>query len=376
MRLAKTCLIGLILLALIALNVFTSPLLAQSFDQKPIDQSRAVALYNSLIDSIYSENLARSSRPSFGGAFIEGEHLIILDKEYETGVGNLYEIQNDPFVEVRKCKYSYDELYDVFTLITDEMLNNPSSKIIKCSIVDDLNLVDVTILGNNSIDSFVQSCNIDSNILNIRFTQMENQFAKTLYPGGKIWMYPYPISMGYRAKKNGKVGFVTAAHGASLNAQIYDYDNTIIGTCTDRHLGGSVDASFIEITGNFTPSNQTATYNNIYGILSPIIDSPPVGTIINKVGMKTFHTYGTITSTNTSVTLYYNDGASSVVLTNLTQTSANVSYGDSGGVFYTYYPDSQVYKICGITTAFNTSTGDSFYCKAGLINSSLGLTLY
>lgn len=124
-------------------------------------------------------------------------------------------------------------------------------------------------------------------------------------------------SMGYRAKTNGKIGFVTAAHVGNVGNVIKGKTSTI-GKVSLRQNWGSVDAAFVEITSAHTPVN---TLNGSDATLSTSIRNPAQGATVHKRGAVTGYSKGKIYSTNASRSF------DNTQFTNLTYTSLNASAG-------------------------------------------------
>lgn len=102
--------------------------------------------------------------------------------------------------------------------------------------------------------------------------------------------------------------------------------------------------------------------------LSTVINDPGAGTVINKVGMATGHSSGTIISTNASAT--YNG----VTFTNPTTANYHSASGDSGGIVYSFIPSTNTRPTLGIHTAASGST--RYLVKANRINAALGTSRY
>jgi len=192
--------------------------------------------------------------------------------------------------------------------------------------------------------------------------------ATKVSPGVKISTSGYNCSFGYKVKRNGVVGFVTAAHAATSVGASVSYNGSVFATCTARRLSGSVDAAFCAKTDkNFKFNNKLAITGKT---LSTKISEPGVGTMINKIGITTGHTWGKIISTNASCTY------SGITFTNLTSVNMSCYKGDSGGPVYSYISSTNTRPTLGIIAAFSNGGSVSYYVKANQINKALGTVRY
>lgn len=183
-------------------------------------------------------------------------------------------------------------------------------------------------------------------------------------------------SIGYRVKRNGQEGFITAGHVASAGTYI-TYENgfgSTIGKCEVSVYSGSVDAAFVKATN--ASYALTNTINGTNNVLSTTISEPGEGTMINKCGARTGLTSGKIISINAT----YSIGNS--IFTNLVSAEYNSDGGDSGCVVYSYVSSTGVRYTLGIHKGRNNAIVNgqekilSFYIKANLINSALGTSRY
>ena len=94
------------------------------------------------------------------------------------------------------------------------------------------------------------------------------------------------------------------------------------------------------------------------------------GTIVYKVGAKTYKTSGEVTSTN------YNTTSNGVSFSNLTKTKAHCEEGDSGGLVYMYHNGS--YKPVGIVKGYGSTLFSTFsvYVKASEVVSQMSVYPY
>ncbi len=318
-------------------------------------------------DSIYPDYYGGSYIDNNGNLVIYIKDIDISQDKFQKSIDT--ELGINDFT-VKSAMYSYNELNSVMDMLNSYKSNNPDDivannfNIYWLSDRENTIVVELDEMNEEQISLFKKAV-IDSPIITFKESEGTPVKQVNVNPGQKISRSTFDASMGYRAKKNGVVGIVTAGHFASLNALI-NVSGTDIGKVTARQESGSVDAAFIEITNSsYTPTN---TLNGTSNTLSTTISQPGVGTVINKLGYKTGATTGKILSTNVSITL---DGINH---TNLTSADYTSDYGDSGGIIYSYISSTNTRYTLGIHCAEVGST--TYYIKADEINSALGTSRY
>lgn len=186
-------------------------------------------------------------------------------------------------------------------------------------------------------------------------------------------------SMGYRAKYNGIVGFVTAAPCIDDGEIIKGYGEAKFGVAD---LRGIIAAAFIEstagnsITNNLQwgthPTTKLSTSTNLYQALV-------VGALVAKSGGTTYATSGRITSINFSST----DNKTGMYEAKFIRATAKVNHGDSKGVVYKLSSTSAQggivlgiihFKVC--TNDECNDSGDVTFSRVDWIDKELGLTRY
>ena len=186
----------------------------------------------------------------------------------------------------------------------------------------------------------------------------------------------YPItggSVAYRAKKNGDIGIVTAAHVITSVGQSVVYNNVNIASCVVRQNSGSVDGAFCKITNSeYVPTNYIGSDTS--KVLLTSIYEPEEGKIVNFVG-KVNNGAGEVLSTKYSYV-----SSSGVSYTNLVTAGYVSEPGDSGGLVYTYMSNGELRETTGVNHGHaNHSDGTYAYAifsKASSINSALSIERY
>ena len=338
------------------------------------EQGKASEAYSKLNESFgkVEERKSDDYPDYYGGAYTNKDGQLVI---YVKGDINKYknDFMNRAGIDdiiFKTCEYSFKELTRIMDDMNAYKLENKDNSTAKnfnsYALMDAENRVVVELdeYNDEQITTFRKQV-IDSPA--VEFKQANNKLIVEINvnPGSQISIYSGSSgSMGYRARKNGQNGLVTAAHLAWQDCYIY-FNGVNIATCTTRQNSGSVDAAFCQITNsNYTPSN---TINGTSNTLSTTISEPGVGTVINKVGASTGHTSGTIISTNATATTDMG-----VTLTNLTSANYSSAAGDSGCIVYSVVGSSRYTLGTHVGAAGSTR----YYTKANKINSALGIYRY
>lgn len=340
-------------------------------------QENAYLSYEKLMKSFNTKMGALDSDypDYYCGSYIDdkGELVIYVkdtSKSKDLILQNITQVLGEKNFIVKFVEYSYNELNSVMETLNAFKLENPDNTIANnfniywLSDRDNNVVVELNDMSEDQIALFKKEV-IDSPIIIFKPSSGTPVKEANVNPGQKISTSSANGSMGYRAKKNGAVGIVTAGHLASLNKTI-NINGANIGKVTARQESGSVDAGFVKITNtSYTPTN---TLNGTSNKLSTTTSKPGSGTVINKLGYSTGATSGKVLSTNVTVTL---DG---ITHTNLTSADYSSSAGDSGGIIYSYISSTNTRYTLGIHCAAVGST--RYYVKADEINSALGTSRY
>lgn len=347
--------------------------------------------YSKLMSSYKSDGLPKANDypDYYGGAYLDdnGKLVIKINQDYN-GPDKLTDTKNkiknsikssDDDITYEQCKYSYKYLTQIVDKLSSIMANSKGSGILtnikSYQLLDKENRIVVGLadVNNQPTKNYIYSF-CDPGCLS--FIQDNGSFTDL----GTVYTYPnvnpgdwvHGIengSLGYRAKKNGIIGFVTAGHVTSLNNTLLLNYNQNIAVCTDYNYSGSVDAAFCKVT-----DPNCVLMNSIYnsGIqnttLIPTVVNPAVGTAVNKYTHTSGHSSGKIISTNAGFTV------NGIVWNNLTSTDMVMYNGDSGGPCYTFNIFTNEGSIAGIVKC---QYGNYYYyTKASVINSMFGLTPY
>lgn len=339
-------------------------------------QESAVAAYDELMNSFpQSRATGEKIYPDYyGGSYInENEQLVVYVTDLNF-VPLVASAENNDTVIYRVCEYSYNELNNVMDTINEYKFANSDSYIAdnfnSYALLDAQNRIEVRLdeYSEEKIQEFKDNV-LDSNMIVFVEANGPIEDLVNLNAGCKINDGTYAGSMGYRARRNGVDGIVTAGHVIGAGQTLYyDATNTAIGTCNVSFSGnGTYDAAFCQITNsNYTPTNTLWGTSNT---LSTTISEPGVGTFVNKIGYASGHTDGYITSTNATMT-----NTSGVTRTNMVEVECYATNGDSGGIFYSYVSSTNTRYTLGIVSAGDGTY--TYYSKANVINSALGTSRY
>lgn len=237
--------------------------------------------------------------------------------------------------------------------------NSIADNVVYVSLRDIDNRIAVGLLDNstNQIDEFKRSI---ANSPAITFEKTERKIIPynitNGYPGSGLVSPAGTQTLGFRASRYGKTGYVTTAHGVQYNDNV-SVNGYILGKCTERQYSGSVDAAFCE-----EDPNQYVTYSNqINGTsinLSSSIRNATAGMLISKSGNATGVTSGSVISTSTDATFYIG-------------TTVYPDKGDSGAP--AFYNTGWQGDLVGIVAGGGYYT---YLVKVSNIASALGCQIY
>lgn len=339
-------------------------------------QESAAAVYDELMNSFpQSRATGEKIYPDYyGGSYInENEQLIVYvtDLSFAPLVASA---ENNDTVIYQVCEYSYNELNNVMDTINEYKCANSDSYVAdnfnSYALLDAQNRVEVRLdeYSEEKIQEFKDNV-LDSDMIVFVEANGSIEDLVNLNAGCQINDGTYAGSMGYRVRRNGVDGIVTAGHVIGANKTLYyGATNTAIGTCNVSFSGnGTYDAAFCRITNSsYTPTNTLWGTSNT---LSTTISEPGVGTYVNKIGYASGQTGGNITSTNATMT-----NTSGVTRTNMVEVKCYATNGDSGGIFYSYVSSTNTRYTLGVLSAGDGTY--TYYSKANVINSALGTGRY
>lgn len=381
--------------------------------QEKVDESKSLEIFNDLNNTFI--NYVRTTEDNtiypqyYGGAYINenGVLTIQVTNKSENNIKDLQQRANTTAFNIQECKYSLTEL----KTLKDELSVKFKDKNLK----KDLGWVSTGIvLKDNKVEVRLSNCsniniekfkNTISNSPMIQFKEMEpitispsyiedknieTVDAQTnLHLGsqytlkGKKSQYDPTIvtfqgSVGFRAMKGTKHGFVTAAHclpKKDLKIKFGLTENDL-GTVTAVSLNGTSDAAFVEVEyNNYYPTNMThinkkALYDKCIansflegytvlteGCVSTKAISAKVTSVDNEIDIDDWSAAGQVTFSPSRVVF-------------ATITGDGPKHGDSGGIVYT----TNGY-VAGTLIGRNSETGNvEIFSSAELAMKDLGVT--
>lgn len=322
----------------------------------------------------------------FGGMYINDNQKLVIQlvKNSKTNAIIRFVTSNvSDDIVYQYVDNSNEELEKVNNIIMEYFSNSTSIyEGFKANYVDVVNNVVVVELKNNNIEeqTWFKENVIDSEL--ITFIQNENINVETSsYNAGSIFTYykngtgPYNCSIGYRAKRNGAEGFVTAAHCVEKGINYYGY-GTAMAESYSPYEG--LDGAFVQLTTGHSVTNNIEGTSTTIGTTTSTM--PIFGVLVSKSGYKTGVTSGQITNVNYSSVINDKDQGTSQYWQHLVKTSVTNQKGDSGGIVYSSGNPASVMGIvhgCTLISGSNDCSSYSMsYSRADLINNSLGLTRY
>lgn len=365
--------LSLLLSALLAVSFVVSASAAKNVVDDGVQES-AVAAYDELMASFattYSNSGEKIYPDYYGGSYINDAGQLIV---YVTdNVQRPAVLSDNANVVYEPCTYSYNELLSVMDTLNNYKFSRSNDAIAsnfnEFGLYDSENRIIVKLddLSDESIKEFKENV-CDSAVIKFEQGCGPIETEVNVNAGDKISFSGGSASVGYRVKRDGVVGFVTAGHAADSVGKSIMYNGTTIASCEATQQSGNADAAFCAITNSdYSPTNTLSGTSNT---LSTTISEPGVGTVINKIGMKTGHTSGKVLSTN--VTITFSSGAT---ISNLTSADYESGPGDSGCVVYSYIGSTGARLTLGIHTGASGS-GTRYYTKANEVNAALGTSRY
>lgn len=349
--------------------------------------SESNTLANKIESSIVSiSRSGESTYPEyFGGLYIDSDgYLVILTTEdvadSRSAISTV--VSDSELVRYKTCKYSYQDLLNA-TYEIDRALSTASKDItdnfVGYALMTEENVVTVILEDDSqsAITDFEQNI-FDSPCLT--FTKGKKLvYHSSLGPGSlsviKSGSSFYGGSYGFRAKESTgskRNGIVTSGHLAAVGDLVYSGLTSAvqIGSCVKSQVSGSVDAAFVTITDpNYTLTNTigSTTKTLSAATLNANVGSPVVLCAQNCLAGSS----GTVKSIVGRYT-----ASNGNVITNVSFATYTTVNRDSGGLVYGV--DGTSNKAVGINIGEGQYNGTYYgmYCKASLVLSALGITMY
>lgn len=285
---------------------------------------------------------------------------------------NLYDkiLSVNGTAEIKYVNNLLNEINDVIDILSSYYKENYADGYIDGYYDDIINnrvVVELNEYSDDSINEFKRNV-IDSDI--IYFTSSSNtvEYSTTTYAPGQM-ILPLGCSIGFRAKLNSAIGFVTAGHCVSGVGQSV----ATFGTVKKYQYKNNIDASWIDLDAQYIMGKYLKYIPSIkYGleINNTPVTNIVVGGLYGKSGASSEYTYGKITSLNTS-------GANGI--TGIIKSSIYAKGGDSGGIVFKITGTGSAptsYQTAGIVHGGDLGGGNMRFIKASNVVSKFGLTTY
>ena len=321
----------------------------------------------------------------YGGCYLKKGELIVKLTDTSDDVVSYFRDVLGGTINYEKCSATIDELKAIKAHIENYIETKDARE-------DELvqSIVSIgTFVKQNKVQVCMKDCTEEKIALfkklitdseHVLFESTQGYVDEVTYvkPGEKIYIMiegaGESYSIGFRCKKlesNGSYayGFVTAAHGGvQVGNAVYSRNWDRIGHVYAKSYtqGGTVDASFVEITSENHDCANTVYQNGSSMVVGT--GNLIAGSTVKKAGYATGVTSGEIIITDGHLT-----SSEDYIRTNdLYQATYTSSPGDSGGIVYA----SSNRIIAGIHKGQDTSVNTRFAVKASNIRSVMNLSQY
>lgn len=319
------------------------------FDDEFLERNAYQTSVAEKVDNLMKDTYKDSYPSYFGGMYINDDSTSLILQIVKDSIPNedsksysIYSkiINMDGAIKVEYVKNSYAELQDVNNKVieyykaVDYIVDKAEFKNFVANYIDVKNNTVVVELLDNSTTSpkslqeltnSFKNLVVDSDL--IKFAQGKELIDQASLKAGQgitTKGQENNCSMGWRAKVDGKSGYITAAHCVNgLN------DSLPTGTVKKYKNSGKVDAAFVQTTSSYTPSNSLMyTSGSIKTLDNTVCPLLSVGTSIAHAGVESNYKAGQIKALN------YSGNYGGTVFTGLIATNYVSDGGDSGGAVF------------------------------------------
>lgn len=232
--------LSLLLSALLAVSFVVSASAAENVVDDGVQES-AVAAYDELMASFattYSNSGEKIYPDYYGGSYINDAGQLIV---YVTdNVQRPAVLSDNANVVYEPCTYSYNELLSVMDTLNNYKFSRSNDAIAsnfnEFGLYDSENRIIVKLddLSDESIKEFKENV-CDSAVIKFEQGCGPIETEVNVNAGDKISFSGGSASVGYRVKRDGVVGFVTAGHAANSVGKSIMYNGTTIASCEQRN---------------------------------------------------------------------------------------------------------------------------------------------
>jgi streptogrisin B len=345
-------------------------------------EKKAADAYENILNSFKSPENDIQYPEYYGGAYLNEKGklvLLIATSDYDEFMSAAFEMKElagaggERFVSFKKAAFSYAHLAELMERLGGLFQENHADKdsiwshVIELALLDNKNRISVGIMqaDEEKVERFRSEVD-DSAAFEFKYTGMAAGAEgddDLYYAGQRV----NSGSIGFRAKRDNIVGFVTAGHVTSSGAPVFQAFQ--IGTCVDAIADFRLDAAFVKTNEICDMSNKTYKGHVITGINA----TPLTGATAFKVGRITGLTSGRITSANAVYLYTLHNSHTTIIRANIITADFMSRSGDSGGIVF----DAQN-RLIGINLAgpVNGLAGNRAVEKASTIQEVLNVSFY
>lgn len=313
---------------------------------------------------------------TYGGCYIDDNGNLNVwytegIKEYKNLLAE--DVKQSQSIIYRKASFTYDELEAANDLLFDSM---EELGIEVLSIDEFNNRIQVVMSSKDYNEQAVINCVGNPNMLIFDYitSAPTDDATYTIRNGSQLTDSSGYYSMAVGAVRNGKYGFITAAHCGSVGGSVL-YNGLHMGTFRARVYGPKVDVAFIErssITHTYKATNLFTDGTGYTRGTDYVSGGFPSGTSVTKYGATTGKTTGKIKSTSVSYTV--ND----TKFKKLVSATYSSDGGDSGGAIKVTVSSDGTYCAGIHKGRYTTNFGNNYavFTDMTLAKEALGFSGY
>jgi len=298
------------------------------------------------VDTLIRKHYKDSFPSYFGGMYISDDSTSLIIQIVKENIpkenSDEYSIYKEIIsmgssVTVEYVNNSFAELNDVNDRIVEHLTSKEKEfanlRAIHTDVINNVVVVELADISEkqqeNFKNDFSNARDIDYKLINFIQGEEYSSFVN-LFPGEAIRVADGGLcSMGFRTRRNGRNGFITAGHCGFVGDVVPTGRFTFSQFVHNQRL----DYAFVETHAWLTPTNNLAFTAPGITRLAVLNNATPfytVGTAIAKAGHATRYTTGRINALN--VTVNYSNPA--VTIHGLVRSNLRAAAGDSGGVVF------------------------------------------
>ena len=329
--------------------------------------------YNRLLNYLKTSE-GQTVRSFYGGAYFNDEkQLTVLVKGGDEEAAEVFAKEaNYSRLTFSSCRYSYDELYQVYEAALDLWQKEELSVLSSLGVQEKENRIVVSLYPNDeesraAFEAWIGPADMEM----FNFVEGSKAVpAAYVYVGEHVNPTRSAGYRGYRIDEDDNIvdGFTSCGH--SIVNEIY-ISSTKVSDLFDYAYGGSADISFYDKTP-FTVLSNVMAYTDDAGnqeyerYLSTVEYTNALleNTSVFKVAGTTFVTGGTVHCSDVSFS----------TISHLIETTAQSAIGDSGGVLIIYHANQ--YKVLGSLHGKGTYSGITYTYFSAYFNNKYAMSSF